>query len=106
MSFDLSNDYGRAEKYQFECLERLSVSFEFTIRLLDETIQGTDKRLAKGDYMGSLSKELEFLNILKKDREALASLYSRTENLSRDLNRFYNRSQKARDEWLRESRSV
>ncbi len=79
---------------------------EFTIRLLDETTQGTDKRLAKGDYIGSLSKELEFLNILKKDREALASLYSRTEKLSRDLNRFYNRSQKARDEWLRESRSV
>jgi hypothetical protein len=88
MAFDLSTDFGRCEKEQFELIERYCYSLEFTIKRFEERIALVNKDLDKGKSL-DIAEDLEQKNFLESYVVQLKSLLSRAERLKRDTNTFY-----------------
>jgi len=92
MPFDLSSDFGRGEKHQFEFLDRYCHSVENTILWFEEWIAHYNKELEKGKTK-NLAQDLESIHYDEFCVGRLKSLLSRAEKLRRDTNTFYRKNQ-------------
>jgi len=99
MPFNLSTDFGRAEKHQFELLDRYCHSIGHTIEFFEERIAHHNKELEKGKT-DHLARDLESIHYDEFCVRQLKSLLSRAEKLRTASNTFYRKHQEEMDHRL------